>query len=85
VRLAQYMTGLSEEAGYTTNGRVMPVYRPLERVDLTDVIRDVVDDIGLLDAPRQLIAGLKTKSATTGREYELKPGFSRTPGQLNVV
>ena len=67
VRLGQYLTHLSDQAGYTTNGPVMPVYRPLDPVDLTDVIRDVVDDVGPLDAPRQLLAALKTKSAGTGQ------------------
>ena len=63
VRLQQYLAQLSDDAGYTTN-TVMPVYRPLELIDVEVAHNNV--DIGPVDAPRQLLAALKSTSSTGG-------------------
>lgn len=63
MRLQQYLTQLSDDAGYAAN-TVMPVYRPLELVDM-QVVGDNVD-MGPVDAPRQLLSALK-QSVTTSR------------------
>jgi len=56
VRLQQYLTQLSDDAGYAS-GTVMPVYRPLELVEMELARGDI--DIGSVDAPRQLLATLR--------------------------
>lgn len=64
MRLQQYLAQLSDDAGYTT-GTAMPVYRPLELVEMKLPRADV--DIGPVDAPRQLLAALKpSASSSTG-------------------
>jgi len=64
-RLQQYLKQLSDDAGYTSTS-LMPVYRPLELIEM-EVPRDDVD-IGSVDAPRQLLATLKRSSGGGGRE-----------------
>jgi len=55
--LQQYMIQLSDDAGFSS-GAVMPVYRPLEPLEM-EVSRDRDVDIGPVDAPRQLLSVLK--------------------------
>lgn len=63
MRLQQYLIQLSDDAGYTSS-TVMPVYRPLQLIEMEGVANDV--DIGAVDAPRQLLATLKATSSGDG-------------------
>jgi len=96
VRLQQYMTQLSDDAGFSS-GAVMPVYRPLEQVEM-EVSRDM--DIGPVDAPRQLMKGTVstgggvhdvrrakscvTAGASTSRDDDL-PVFNTCNGNFLAV
>lgn len=51
IPLHQYLKKLSDDSGYSSRGAVMPVYRPLERIELEEGF----GDIGSVDAPRQLL------------------------------
>jgi len=62
MRLQQYLTQLSDDAGYTSS-TVMPVYRPLQLIEMEVLANDV--DIGPVDAPRQLLATLKLSSKSS--------------------
>jgi len=86
-RLQQYLTHLSDDAGYTSS-EVMPVYRPLELIHV-----DVVSDIGPVDAPRGLLKPLSVSGSDggTAREREVRRAkscvtpASRRPGDDDDV
>lgn len=63
LRLQQYMIQVGEDAGFS-GGNVMPVYRPLEPVEL-EVGHDI--DIGPVDTGRQRLDQLKPKSSVNVR------------------
>lgn len=72
VRLAQYLAQLSDDAGYTSRC-VMPVYRPLELVEMPQLAHGPVD-IGAVDAPRHVLATLKHTVTWSGGGGRLGAG-----------